>query len=88
MLGRKSRTEQLTEDPRARVTAVAAGVAVLGVAGLLIGRARKNASTPPPPLPGSVGALAESLKQVAELHTSGALSDAEFAAAKARLLRA
>ncbi len=39
---------------------------------------------PPPPAPGN-DTVAQ-LSQLAELHSAGALSDAEFAAAKAKLL--
>jgi hypothetical protein len=46
-------------------------------------------STPPPapaPAPDPDAALADRLAKLAELHASGALTDAEFAAAKAKLL--
>ncbi|WP_194829637.1 SHOCT domain-containing protein [Nocardia sp. XZ_19_231] len=42
---------------------------------------------PPPPAAASAGQdTVAQLRQLAELHSSGALSDAEFAAAKAKLL--
>ena len=47
------------------------------------------APAPPPPPPESSGpspADLEQIKQLAELHTAGALTDEEFAAAKAKLL--
>lgn len=46
-----------------------------------------DAPAPPPPPPAAAGddTIAQ-LKQLAELHTAGALTDAEFAAAKGKLL--
>lgn len=42
--------------------------------------------TPPPPEPDREQPLVAQLAQLAELHRTGALTDEEFAAAKARLL--
>jgi hypothetical protein len=42
-----------------------------------------EAAPPPPPAPDSD---ADQLQQLAQLHASGALSDDEFAAAKAKIL--
>jgi hypothetical protein len=43
------------------------------------------AAAPPPPQ-GDQGAMIEQLKQLAELHSQGILTDDEFAAQKAKLL--
>ena len=44
--------------------------------------------TPPPapPMPAGGGELADQLSRLADLHSSGLLTDDEFAAAKARIL--
>lgn len=44
------------------------------------------AAPPPPPPPGAPVDLVGKLKELSDLHSAGALSDAEFAAAKAQLL--
>ena len=41
---------------------------------------------PPPPAPAQGPSMLDQLNQLTELHQQGALSDAEFAAAKAKLL--
>ncbi len=41
---------------------------------------------PPPPAPTSEPTQAEEIEQLAQLHASGALTDEEFAAAKAKAL--
>ena len=59
------------------------GAALIGGLGFAAGRASKAsepAGSPPAP------ELAAKLRELSDLHASGALSDAEFAAAKARLL--
>jgi hypothetical protein len=67
------------------------GAALVGGLGFAAGRASKRASDPGAapagqvPLPGSPELTAR-LKELADLHDSGALTDAEFAAAKAKLL--
>jgi hypothetical protein len=45
-----------------------------------------QAAPPPPPAAAPAPDLTAQLNQLAALHTSGVLSDAEFAAAKAKLL--
>lgn len=67
------------------------GAALFGGLGFAAGRASKRSpqagadalSAPPQPTSPDV---AEKLKELAGMHASGALSDAEFAAAKAKLL--
>ena len=44
------------------------------------------AAQPPPPAPAPVDPTVEKISQLAELHASGALTDEEFAAAKAQAL--
>ncbi|MBW0271732.1 hypothetical protein ATM97_13725 [Nocardia sp. MH4] len=44
------------------------------------------AAPPPPPPPAAPVDLVGKLKELSDLHSAGALSDAEFAAAKAQLL--
>jgi hypothetical protein len=44
------------------------------------------AAAPPPPPAGDQSAMIEQLKQLAELHAQGILTDDEFAAQKAKLL--
>jgi hypothetical protein len=44
------------------------------------------APPPPPPAAPAGGDMIEQLKQLAELHTAGVLTDEEFAAQKAKLL--
>ncbi len=46
------------------------------------------AAAPPPPAAPDQSAVIEQLKQLAELHTQGVLTDDEFAAQKAKLLSA
>jgi hypothetical protein len=51
--------------------------------------AMQQQAAPPPPAPAAQAAgpdLTAQLQQLAQLHTSGVLSDEEFAAAKAKLL--
>jgi hypothetical protein len=45
-----------------------------------------SSEPPPPPPADSLDPTAEKIKQLAELHASGALTDEEFAAAKAKAL--
>lgn len=50
---------------------------------------RQEAAPPPPPAPPAaapVDPTVEKINQLAQLHASGALTDEEFAAAKARAL--
>jgi hypothetical protein len=56
------------------------GAALIGGLGFAAGRASKKV-----PPPGEAEVTAK-LKELTDLHASGALSDAEFAAAKQRLL--
>jgi hypothetical protein len=55
------------------------GAAVLGGLGFAAGRASKPDPVPSPD-------VAAKLKELTDLHATGALTDAEFAAAKAKLL--
>ncbi|MEV0332216.1 SHOCT domain-containing protein [Nocardia sp. NPDC050717] len=48
--------------------------------------AQQQAYAPPPPPQAEPVDMVGKLKQLSELHSAGALSDAEFAAAKAQLL--
>jgi hypothetical protein len=64
--------------------------ALVGGLGFAAGRASKR-SVEPAVQPGSAGRsessqLTARLQELADLHASGALTDAEFAAAKAKLL--
>src|SRR5271157_3489326 len=67
------------------------GAALVGGLGFAAGRASKRtsqvspATSPAVPGPDSADLMAR-LKELSEMHESGALTDAEFAAAKARLL--
>jgi hypothetical protein len=47
---------------------------------------QQAAAAPPPPAASAEDPMIAKLKQLAELHEQGVLSDAEFAEAKARLL--
>jgi hypothetical protein len=59
------------------------GAALVGGIGFAAGRASKQAASPGPnPSP----ELTAELKNLSDLHASGALNDEEFAAAKRRLL--
>jgi hypothetical protein len=49
-------------------------------------QAQQEAYAPPPPAAAPAPDLTAQLQQLAELHTSGVLSDEEFAAAKQKLL--
>lgn len=48
--------------------------------------APQYAPAPPPPAPASSGGAMGDLEKLAEMHGAGVLTDAEFAAAKAKLL--
>ena len=56
------------------------------IAAQMRARAAQPPPAPAPPAPDPDAALADRLAKLAELHASGALTDAEFAAAKAKLL--
>lgn len=61
------------------------GAALVGGLGFAAGRASKK--TPPPPTQAEAAAeLTAKLKELSDLHASGALTDREFAAAKSKLL--
>jgi hypothetical protein len=65
------------------------GAALIGGLGFAAGRASKR--LPEPALPAQASPVADSdlaakLKELTEMHASGALSDEEFSAAKSRLL--
>ena len=68
------------------------GAALLGGLGVAAGRASKRSSEPGVPgQPGAIGGpessqLTARPQELADLHATGALTDAEFAAAKAKLL--
>jgi hypothetical protein len=63
------------------------GAALVGGLGFAAGRASRGPSQTAPnaPAPGPTDVAAK-LKQLADLHSSGALTDEEFAAAKGKLL--
>jgi Short C-terminal domain len=66
------------------------GAALIGGLGFAAGRASKNAAAPgvqPGTPSASSPELTARLKEVSDLHAAGSLTDEEFAAAKARLLR-
>jgi len=48
--------------------------------------AQEYAPAPPPPVPASVPSDTDELQRLADMHAAGALTDDEFAAAKAKLL--
>jgi hypothetical protein len=80
--------------PLMRIAAGAAAGAVAYQAGKRGGRGAPVSESAPPasnptqdPAPGGQGPTAE-LERLTQLHASGALSDAEFAAAKSRVLNA
>jgi hypothetical protein len=60
------------------------GAAVIGGLGFAAGRASKNTETLPAATPDPE--LAIRLRELTDMHSAGALSDEEFAAAKAKLL--
>jgi hypothetical protein len=66
------------------------GAALIGGLGFAAGRASRPASTSPGAVPQASGAgsaeLSARLRELADLHAAGALTDEEFAAAKAKLL--
>ena len=63
------------------------GAALVGGLGFAAGRASKGpAGAAPADQPAAAPDLAEKLKELADLHASGALTDEEFAAAKAKLI--
>ena len=63
------------------------GAALVGGLGFAAGRASKGPAAPAPADQSTAAPdLAEKLKEVADLHASGALTDEEFAAAKAKLI--
>jgi hypothetical protein len=63
------------------------GAALVGGLGFAAGRASKGSQTPGPEgRPAAAPDLAERLKELADLHASGALTDEEFAAAKSKLI--
>lgn len=74
-------------------TAVVAGTAT-ATSNAVNNRARKRSAEqqapayapPPPPPPSGGGDVVAELTKLSELHQAGALSDAEFAAAKSKLL--
>ncbi|HEY5486627.1 MAG TPA: SHOCT domain-containing protein [Candidatus Limnocylindrales bacterium] len=64
------------------------GAALIGGLGFAAGRASRRPPEPAPPPQTSPADsdVAAKLKELTELHASGALSDEEFSAAKGRLL--
>jgi Short C-terminal domain len=50
------------------------------------GQQQAAAPPPPPPAPAPADPTVEKINQLAQLHASGALTDEEFAAAKAQAL--
>jgi hypothetical protein len=63
------------------------GAALVGGLGFAVGRASKGSSTAAPTgQQADVPDLTGKLKDLADLHASGALTDDEFAAAKSRLI--
>jgi hypothetical protein len=74
---------------RRPIARLAVGAATAGVA-YHAGRRRSEVQAPPPqyvaPAPVSTGGEVDELSRLAQMHDSGSLSDAEFAAAKSQLL--
>ena len=65
------------------------GAAIVGGLGFAAGRASKGPATGIGVVPGTTHTepdLTAQLKELADLHASGSLTDAEFAAAKAKLI--
>ncbi|MGD0120938.1 MAG: SHOCT domain-containing protein [Candidatus Limnocylindrales bacterium] len=63
------------------------GAALVGGLGFAAGRASKGSPTAEPAgQPAAATDLTAKLKELADLHASGALTDEEFAAAKSRLI--
>lgn len=66
-------------------TALIAGTAT-AVSGKVAGRQNANTTAEPAPAAGLSAEAMDQLKQLAELHTSGVLTDEEFTTQKARIL--
>ena len=63
------------------------GAALVGGLGFAAGRATRKPPPPPTqPIPAPESDLAAKLQQLSDLHVAGRLTDAEFAAAKGKLL--
>jgi hypothetical protein len=62
------------------------GAALVGGLGFAAGRASRGQAPAAQPAPPAVPDLAARLRDLADLHATGALTDEEFAAAKAKLI--